>query len=72
MRTTLIKAVLPLAALVLVTGCSKETPYYMLHDIAKQNCRNIVNPEERRSCEAQHNKTYREYEAERYSSEAAE
>jgi hypothetical protein len=58
--------------MLMIGGCSKETSYNMLHDIAKQKCRDIPNPEERQACEAQHNRTYREYEAERYSEEAAE
>ena len=69
MRTTSISGVL---LMLLTAGCSKETSYYMLHDIAKQQCRDIPNPDERQECEAQHNRTYREYEAEHYSQEAAE
>ncbi len=68
MIPTSIKLALP-ALLLMLTGCSRETAYYMLHDVAKQECRDILNPEERQECEARHNKTYREYEAEHQYSE---
>ncbi|UFS62116.1 hypothetical protein LOH54_10700 [Sulfurimonas sp. HSL-3221] len=48
---------------VLACGCSNEMRYDMAHDIAKQNCRNITSPDERRACEGQHDQPYQEYKA---------
>ena len=70
MSPTSIKVALP-ALLLMLTGCSRETAYYMLHDVAKQECRDILNPEERQECEARHNKTYREYEVQNQNAEEA-
>lgn len=43
-------------------GCTKQMWYdtaeNSLHNEAKKNCYNIVNPDERRGCEAQHNRPY--------------
>lgn len=43
-------------------GCTEkmwyDTAENSLHNEAKKNCYNIVNPDERRDCEAQHNSPY--------------
>lgn len=45
-----------------LSGCSfKEASYHTLHNIAKQECRKIVNTEERMECEANHTESYHRY-----------
>lgn len=47
----------------LFSGCGTRMEYDTLHNMAKQNCRNIPNPDERRACEAKHNTSYDLYRA---------
>lgn len=44
-----------------LSACSNEMRYNMLHDTAKQNCRNIPNPQERFECEQQYDQPYGDY-----------
>jgi hypothetical protein len=47
------------------TGCAKEVPYYIMHDIAKRECSKIVNLDERRACENSHDKNYQDFNKEK-------
>jgi len=53
---------LPIFAL-FFAACSNEMRYDMLHDTAKQNCRDNPNVQERMECEKSYDRPYREYES---------
>ena len=55
---------LPLTAL-LFAACSNEMRYDMLHDAAKQNCRDNPNVQERMECEKSYDRPYRDFETQR-------
>jgi len=43
-------------------GCSYRSVHDTLHNVAKHNCRKIVNPQERYECETKHqNADYKSY-----------
>jgi hypothetical protein len=42
------------------SGCSSKdsTSYYILHDLAKQECNKIINSDERQQCLQEHNEPF--------------
>jgi len=54
MTSTHIKAAAVILMLIFAAGCS-QTTHALLHNIAKEDCHKIINPEERRNCENAHN-----------------
>lgn len=63
-RYTLIKSLLAIVLTGLASGCSYKAGHDTLHNIAKDNCRNMINPQERQQCELQHKQA--DYKAYRY------
>jgi hypothetical protein len=42
------------------SGCSSKdsSSYYILHNLAKQECNKIINPDERQQCINEHSQSY--------------
>jgi hypothetical protein len=52
--------VITLLAIFTFFGCSSKdsTSYYILHNLAKQECNKIINPDERQQCLQEHNEPF--------------
>lgn len=60
-ETFLVKYILISLSILFIVGCSKEAGYNTLENISKNNCRNIVNAQERLNCENKEKSSYKEY-----------
>ena len=56
-----VKFILISLAIVCFVGCTKEATYNSLEHISKNNCRKIINAQERLNCENQDKGSYKDY-----------
>jgi hypothetical protein len=55
-----------------LSGCSKAAAHTTMQNMARQQCQEIINPDERRECEARHSESYREYRAKTYDEDVSQ